>query len=71
MDRAVFNFVRIGRVSLADAILAATRNPARLLQLPAFRGEIVAGAPANLIRFQLEKSGLRVKEVLANGCFVA
>jgi N-acetylglucosamine-6-phosphate deacetylase len=63
MNRAVSVFREFGRVSLEDAILAATRNPARLLRDAAICSELAVGRPANLILFRPEPDRLVIESM--------
>jgi N-acetylglucosamine-6-phosphate deacetylase len=49
MDRAVTNLRRFTGCSIADAVLAATRNPARMIGMDDLAG-ISPGQPANFVR---------------------
>jgi N-acetylglucosamine-6-phosphate deacetylase len=55
MDRAVANLQRFTRASLATAVHAASRNPARMLGLQEL-GEIAVGQPANFNAFSADGS---------------
>lgn len=58
--------LRLGELSLAEAIDCATRNPRALLQLPAV--DLVAGSPADVVLFdQDEESAFRVRRVVTAG----
>lgn len=65
MAKALFEFVRLGAVPLASAIRAASFTPRRLLSLPC--AGVTAGAPADLIRFQMEPGGITMREMRIAG----
>jgi N-acetylglucosamine-6-phosphate deacetylase len=55
LDRAVANFARWADIAWEDAVLSATRVPARLLGLDAQRGSIAAGQVADLAAFGTDR----------------
>jgi N-acetylglucosamine-6-phosphate deacetylase len=64
------NAMRHAGVTLADAVRMVTRNPSRLLNLPARDGRegLVTGATANLTQFRLDDQGeLRVLRTVLAG----
>jgi N-acetylglucosamine-6-phosphate deacetylase len=67
MNRVVKVFVDYAGVPLADAIRAASFNPARLLGRYETCGEIVAGHPANLAIFRVGSHQLEVETTILNG----
>lgn len=69
MNRAVTVFREFGRVSLEDAILAATRNPGSLLRDSAICSELSVGQPANLILFRPEPDRLVIESVMRGSDF--
>ena len=48
LDAAVRNYTRFAQIPLAEALQAATRNPARMLGLAPATGILAQGRPANL-----------------------
>jgi N-acetylglucosamine-6-phosphate deacetylase len=56
MNNAVANLMRIGEVSLRDAIRAATINPARLVGLEGRTRGLVSGERADVVVFRKQKS---------------
>jgi N-acetylglucosamine-6-phosphate deacetylase len=54
MDRAVTNVVRFTGIDLASAIRMAARNGQELF--PEVRGEIISGAPTDLVLFEYQRS---------------
>jgi N-acetylglucosamine-6-phosphate deacetylase len=62
MDRAVRNVTEFSDWSLRDAVRAATLNPANAAGLPARRGILVAGIPADFV--VLSSSGEVLKTVV-------
>jgi N-acetylglucosamine-6-phosphate deacetylase len=69
MNRAVAVFQEYGRVSLQDAIQAATLNPARLLGDAAICAKLAVGQSANLILFRPEPGRLRIESAILGGEF--
>ena len=67
MNRAVSVFIEYGRVSLAEALSAATRNPARLLREEEICSELAAGQPANLILFRSQPGRLEILSTILAG----
>ncbi|HZQ21640.1 MAG TPA: amidohydrolase family protein [Terriglobales bacterium] len=67
MNRAVSIFQQHASVSFEDACIAATKNPASLLNDRGVCQEIAAGQPANLIRVVPQSGELRVLEVWIGG----
>lgn len=67
MDRAVAGFAALGGATLPDALLAATRNPARLLDSPDICRSLLPGQPANLFRFRRRRGEIEVLAVWAAG----
>lgn len=52
MDRAIANAVRLGGLSLSDALAMATVNPARAGRIAGRRRGLVPGEKADLVRFR-------------------
>jgi N-acetylglucosamine-6-phosphate deacetylase len=69
MHRAIENLVRIGGVSLRDAIQAATRNPARVIGLEGRSHGLVPGERGDVVVFR--QAPLRIESVYLNGARVA
>ena len=67
MNRAVTTFSRDAEVSLADAIRAATTNPAGILDRPEICSTIAEGQPANLVMFRCGREELEVGSVISAG----
>ena len=67
MDVAVQNAVRFLGVSVADAVVMASTNPARLLGLGDRKGAIAAGMDADLVVLD---EGLRVGRTMIGGEWV-
>src|SRR5579864_3289135 len=69
MDRAIGNVIRLGGVSLRDAITMATRNPARVGRISQRQRGLATGERADLVRFRLdgEAKELRVIETFVDG----
>src|SRR5262249_25683121 len=66
MDKAIANAVRIGRLSLRDAIQTATINPARLINLGGRMKGLQAGDRADIVVFR-SKPELRIEAVYLDG----
>jgi N-acetylglucosamine-6-phosphate deacetylase len=54
MDRAITNMIRFAGIDLASAIQMAAKNGQKLF--PGMRGEMISGAPADLVVFEYQKS---------------
>jgi len=67
MNRAVTVFEKFARVSLGDALQAATANPGKLLRSDGVCTDLAPGQPANLVTFRPEASALRIETVLLRG----
>ena len=67
MNRAVTVFQEFARVSLCEAIQAATTNPGKLLRREGICTDLVAGQPANLVTFRPDADALRIETVLLRG----
>ena len=67
MNRAVSLFMRLSGASLADALRAATANPAALLARSGVCASVEAGAPANLMLATSHPDGLAVQAVYLGG----
>jgi N-acetylglucosamine-6-phosphate deacetylase len=72
MDRAIGNSVRLGRISLRDAIVMATVNPARVARIPGRQRGLAAGEKADVVRFTWDESSssLTVLETVVSGITV-
>jgi N-acetylglucosamine-6-phosphate deacetylase len=66
MDAAIGNVMRLGGVSLSEAVTMATRNPARVGRLGGRMRGLEPGDRADLVRFVLEDGRLRVLETFVN-----
>jgi N-acetylglucosamine-6-phosphate deacetylase len=67
MNRGVTVFQEFARVSLSDALQAATTNPGGLLRREGICTDLVPGQPANLVTFRAETNALRIENVLLRG----
>jgi N-acetylglucosamine-6-phosphate deacetylase len=67
MDRAIGNVVRLGGVSLRDAITMATRNPARVGRIASRQRGLAVAERADLVRFQYDGEEVRVIETYVGG----
>jgi N-acetylglucosamine-6-phosphate deacetylase len=70
MHRAVFNLMRIGGVSLGDAIRAATVNPARLIGLAGRTHGLATGDRGDVVVFRKAQE-LAIQEVYLDGTRIA
>lgn len=67
MDEAIGNVMRLGGVSLREAVTMATRNPARIGRVgPRLRG-LEPGARADVVRFAMENGRVKVLENFVAG----
>lgn len=69
MDRAIGNVVRLGGVSLRDAITMATWNPARVGRIAQRQRGLSTGERADLVRFRFDEKTkeVQVLETYASG----
>ena len=69
MDRAIGNVMRLGGVSLRDAITMATRNPARVGRIAQRQRGLSTGERADLVRFRFDEKTkeVQVLETYASG----
>lgn len=67
MDHAIGNVMRIGGVSLGEAVEMATRNPARVGRIEGRARGLETGDRADLVRFVVEGGRLRVLETFVSG----
>jgi N-acetylglucosamine-6-phosphate deacetylase len=67
LNRALHVFMEFGAGSLADAVRAATRNAADLLQRRGVCSHIAKGQPANLVLFRIGARELKVQGVILGG----
>ena len=67
MNRAVAVFQNVAEVSLADAVSAATLNPAKLLKHLNVCSGLQAGQPANLVLFRPGPLSLEIKSSWLHG----
>jgi N-acetylglucosamine-6-phosphate deacetylase len=72
MDRAVGNAVRMGRVSLLEALAMATVNPARVCRVAGRQRGLTPGEKADLVRFRWDEAAneLTVVETIVAGSTV-
>jgi N-acetylglucosamine-6-phosphate deacetylase len=68
MDRGVENLMRIGRLSLAEALTMATRNPARVGRIPGRQRGLQPGERTDIVEFErIGDGGLRVLRTWLDG----
>lgn len=67
MDHAISNVMRAARLSLRDAVVMATMNPARVGRVAGRRRGIEPGERADLVRFRMEDGAIKVVEVFVSG----
>ena len=67
MDSAIGNVVRLGGVSLRDAITMATRNPARVGRIASRQRGLAVAERADLVRFRYDGDEVRVIETYVSG----
>jgi N-acetylglucosamine-6-phosphate deacetylase len=67
MNRAVAVFEKFAQATLAEALQAASANPARLIARQGVTTQIEPGQPAELVVFRPDDGALRVEAVLFKG----
>ena len=67
MNRAVAVFQDFAEVSLADAVSAATLNPAKLLKHSDVCSGLFPGQPANLVLFRSDAPSLKITSLWLHG----
>jgi len=72
MDHAIGNSVRLGGISLSEAIAMSTVNPARVARIAGRRRGLAPGEKADLVRFEWNDSvrSLKVVETVVGGVTV-
>ncbi|MBV9301869.1 MAG: amidohydrolase family protein [Acidobacteriaceae bacterium] len=72
MDQAVGNAVRLGGVSLRDALVMASTNPARVTRIAGRQRGLAPGEKADFVRFSWDESAqlLTVRETVVAGSTV-
>jgi N-acetylglucosamine-6-phosphate deacetylase len=66
MDRAITNLMRIGKLTLRDAVRTATTNPAQLLDLPGRTKGLAVGERADLVVFR-QSPAVEIEAVYLDG----
>ena len=69
MDQAIANVQKFGGVSLRDAVVMATRNPARVGRIAGRQRGLAPGERADLVRFQVDEAtgAIEVLETYLSG----
>lgn len=67
MDRAIENAIRIGGISLTEAIAMATVNPARVARVRSRQRSLSTGERADLVRFTFADGRVIVEETWISG----
>lgn len=69
MNRAIENVIRQAHLSLRDAVLLATRNPARLGRISSRQRGLASGERADLVRFRFDEPThqIEILETYLNG----
>ena len=70
MDRALTNMMRIGNITLRDALQTATTNPARLIHLEGRMQGLTPGDRADIVVFRMTE-GIEIEAVYLDGERVA
>lgn len=72
MDQAIGNSVRLGQLSLSEALTMATVNPARVARIAGRQRGLSAGEKADLVRFTFDESSssLQIIETVVAGTTV-
>src|SRR5260370_4600512 len=63
MDRAIGNVVRLGGVSLRDAVTMATRNPARVGRIASRQRGLAVAERADLVRFRYDAGAQEIQVI--------
>ena len=63
MDRAIGNVIRLGGVSLRDAVTMATRNPARVGRIAQRQRGLATGERADLVRFRFDSEANEIQVI--------
>jgi N-acetylglucosamine-6-phosphate deacetylase len=71
MNRALVNLIRIGNISLSDAVQTATTNPARLIHLEGHTKGLESGASGDVLVVRNGASALEIHAVYLDGERVA
>jgi N-acetylglucosamine-6-phosphate deacetylase len=66
-NRGISVFMKFSQCTLAEAIQAATANPANLLGRPTVCSQIAVGQPANVVLFRQAPETLKVETVISQG----
>jgi N-acetylglucosamine-6-phosphate deacetylase len=67
MDQAIWNVMRVADLSLRDALVLATRNPARVGRIVGRQRGLNPGERADLVRFRIQNSGFQILETFVGG----
>jgi N-acetylglucosamine-6-phosphate deacetylase len=67
MDEGVANLMKLGGLSLRDAIQTATVNPARIIRLEGRMRGLEAGDRADIVTFRMAKGAVLVESVYVDG----
>jgi N-acetylglucosamine-6-phosphate deacetylase len=69
MDRAVENAVKLGGVSLAEAVRMVTSNPAAVARIPGREAGLAAGQRADFVVFDYDppRQGIAIRETWVSG----
>ncbi len=67
MNRGLAVFIKFSQCGLAQAIQAATANPAKLLGRGGVCSHLAPGQPANLVLFRQETDTLKIDHVISKG----
>ncbi len=67
MNRGLAVFIKFSQCGLAQAIQAATANPAKLLGRGGVCSRLAPGQPANLVLFRQETDTLKIDRVISKG----
>jgi N-acetylglucosamine-6-phosphate deacetylase len=67
MDKGIENLVRLGGLTLRDAIQTATVNPARIIHLEGRMRGLDAGDRADIVAFRMNGKGFEIGQVWLDG----
>jgi len=70
MDQAISNCIRTAGLSLRDAVVLATRNPARVGRVAGRQRGLNPGERADLVRFRFQNGVFQILETFVDGALV-
>ncbi len=67
MNEGVANMIRLGGLTLRDAVRTATLNPARLINLEGRMRGLEPGDLADVVSFRMDGGAIRIEAVYLDG----